>query len=136
MFDAGDSTAITLPPGTAADHVILAGTRFPASDGKAQVKLPDQPGVYELTTPNAPARFLAVNPPPRESELTYTANPEAPVVWTVQKSYDQSAAARASIMRLSRTEILRQHWWWWLALAVVAALAVEMLWSSVRKAQV
>jgi aerotolerance regulator-like protein/VWA domain-containing protein len=139
MFEAGESTAITLPRDTAADHVVLAGAQFPVNDGKAQVKVPDEPGVYELATPgvsNGPSRFLAVNPPARESELTYTANPEAPAVWTIQKSSDKPTASYASIMRLSRTEILRQHWWWWLALAVVAALAVEMLWSSARKEQV
>jgi hypothetical protein len=138
MFEAGESSVIPLPRETTASQVVLGAARFPVSEGKAQIKVPDKPGVYELRYDNSSAapRMLAVNPPPRESELSYTANPEAPTVWAMQKSPDNRPPAAASIMELSRSEILRQRWWWWLALGVVALLAIEMLWSSARKAQV
>jgi hypothetical protein len=136
IFEAGESTAITLPTDSGVNHVVVAGTQFPVNDGRAQVKFPDRPGIYEMSYGTADAHMIAVNTPPRESELTYTTNPEAPSVWTVQKTSNTRLAATASIMQLSRNEILRQHWWWWLMLAVVAALAAEMLWSSARKAQV
>jgi hypothetical protein len=138
MFEAAESTVITLPRDSTAKQVVLAGSPFPVSEGKAQIKVPDKPGVYELRYDGsgAGARMLAVNTPPRESELSYTAHPEAPAVWAVPHSPESRATATASLMQLSRSEILRQRWWWWLALAVVAVLAIEMLWSSARKAQV
>lgn len=138
MFEAGESAVFTFAQKDGVREVVLAGGRFPVTAGKAQVKMPDQPGVYELTADNSATvtRMVAVNPSPKESQLTYLRDPEAPRVWTVQKPSGRPAAyASAAAFALSRAEIFRQRWWWWLIVAGAAALALETLWSSVRKAQ-
>jgi hypothetical protein len=137
MFEAAESATITLPPGSTASEVSINASRFSVTDHRAQVKMPDKPGVYEVTsdTPGFPQRMVAVNPPPRESQLTYLAKPEALSVWTVHNSGAKNRGAMStSAFALSRSEILRQRWWWWLILGVVFALAVEILWASGRKA--
>jgi hypothetical protein len=136
MFEAAESTTITLPAGATANEVSINASRFAVTGNKAQVKMPDKPGIYEVTfdTPG-PTRMVAVNPPPRESQLTYLAKPEALSVWTLQNSSEKPRGVLgAAAFALSRSEILRQQWWWWLILGVVFTLTIEILWASGRKA--
>jgi hypothetical protein len=158
IFESAESATLTLPDDTTTRELNLDGARFPVTGGKAQVKMPDKPGVYAIAydgSAGSPARptdvgttsgqaarapgaqrMIAVNPPPRESELTYLVRPEAPSVWTVQNSADRpNRVAGIAAFSLSRGQILRQHWWWWLMLGVVFVLAIEILWASGRKAQ-
>ena len=136
IFESAESATLTLPEDTTTRELILDGTGFPVNRGKAQVKMPDRPGVYAITQDTgALQRMIAVNPPPRESQLTYLARPEAPSVWTVQNSaHTPNPVASTAAFTLSRSQILGQHWWWWLMLGVVFVLTIEILWASGRKA--
>ncbi|MCI0745584.1 MAG: BatA domain-containing protein [Verrucomicrobia subdivision 3 bacterium] len=138
-FECGETTTISLPQNSSAREVTVGGARFAVNNATAQIRLPDKPGIYEVSFDSAaePARRFSVNPPPRESQLGYVSNPEAPAIWTVPNEKGPVAqAGTVPASALSRTDIFRQHWWWWLALAGLVALVTEMLWSSARKAQI
>jgi hypothetical protein len=130
---------VPVPPGTAAGEVVVRNGpeirgRAPVQNGVARVRIPDQPGLYDLTydAGTEVRKAFAVNPPPKESALIYLSDPEALRAW-------RPVAAEASPRVLARTEVarlsgaLQQRWWWWMLCAALAALALETVLAAARR---
>ena len=103
--------------------------RAPVEQGRAQVRMPDKPGVYTLTYDDGTQveRMFSVNPSPKESQLTYVDAPDALKVWRVSLPPGAGKAAAAPARTVvSLSGILQQHWWWWMVLGGLAALMLEL----------
>ena len=110
--------------------------RATVAAGRAQLRMPDRPGLYAVSYDAAtePERIFSVNPSPKESLLTYADSPEALKLWQLDRGAEPAKSlASAAPAQLSRTAILQQQLWWWLLLAGAAALVLEAVWTSVRK---
>jgi hypothetical protein len=98
--------------------------------GRAQLRLPDQPGLYSVTFDDGSAvqKVLSVNPSPKESQLAYTAEPEALKVWQMaHPSETARTGAAATRTQISLAGILQQRFWWWMLLGGLVALLLESL---------
>ena len=75
------------------EHCVARGglAKTVDADHRALIRTPDQPGLYTLSYDKDPAiqQVLAVNPPAKESELTYLqAEPDIIKAWTLSKPED------------------------------------------------
>jgi hypothetical protein len=98
------------------------------ADHRALIRTPDEPGLYTLSYDQDPAvqQVLAVNPPAKESELTYLqAEPEIIKAWTLSKPEDGNKANAAEA--LATTRAASENLWWLLVLAGFTALFLEMI---------
>lgn len=107
-------------------------SRFPVdANRRAQIRVPDEPGLFSVTFDNDPLvqNMIAVNPPPKESELNYAATPQALAAWTMpaESSKQEASEAAQTVEATSRAAIFEQRFWWWLLLAGAAMLAAEMI---------
>ena len=139
-YEPGEVSVINLPADSTVREVVLREDRAelqraPVLQGKAQLRLPDKPGLYPVTydTGTEPEKILSVNPSPKESRLSYIENPDALKVWQLNRAIPTAGIARASAQALSLAGILQQRIWWWLLLAGLAALMVETAWAAGRK---
>ena len=106
------------------------------TNGQAEFRVPDQPGLYALSYNDDEEieSLISVNPSPKESELSFLAEPEALAMWKRERNDEkQNADASRISLALSKPEILRQRIWWWLLLAGMLALFFETSWVSFRK---
>jgi len=130
-FEPGQTWALQAPPGVAAQEVVLsAGGRVMSQAaverGRAQVRLPGQPGLYEVNfrgATNAPAQWISVNPSPKESELIYVDSPGALATWRVDEG--KEAPRRITHAEVNLAAVLQQRYWWWMVLAGLLALMAE-----------
>lgn len=140
-YDPAAVSIINLPADSPVREVVLRGAnteveRVPVVQGKAQLRLPDKPGLYEVSFDgqSEPEKVLSVNPSPKESQLVYAENPEAMKVWQLARGAPPSnASAVAGARAISLAGILQQRIWWWLVLAGLAALLLETIWSAARR---
>ncbi|HWB59091.1 MAG TPA: BatA and WFA domain-containing protein [Chthoniobacteraceae bacterium] len=145
-FEPGEIYPMEIPAGDAAPkQVVLRNNGNPVAtfavdaNRRAQITIPDEPGVYSITYDASPAvrSMIAVNPPPKESELSYTADPGAIKAWQVQDSGAKKAApAPMTFDTSARIAALKQRFWWTLLCIAAAALGIEMIWLLFRKARV
>lgn len=134
-FAPGEIFVAQFPNGSGVRAAVLrAGERevirAPVKDGRAQIPMPDAPGLYELAYDDElePRKLLAVNPPAVESELEFTADPAAVRNWQLPAgSPDETRSDRPA--KLTLASIWRQSYWWWLLLAGLLMLAGESLWT-------
>ena len=143
-FEPGEISKIQLPAGSAVREAVLRDerrvlSRTPVEQGRAQVRMPDKPGVYTLTYDDGTQveKMFSVNPSPKESQLAYVDAPEALKVWRVNlpPGTGKSAAAAAR-GKLSLSGILQQRWWWWMVMGGLAALMLEMALADMRRERV
>lgn len=140
-YEPGATTVLGFAGDSPVGEVVLRDgsreiTRAPVVQGKARLRLPDPPGLYELTydAATAPERVFSVNPPVKESRLSYVASPEALRLWQVASGKASTAAPPAAApAAMSRAAIQQQQLWWWLVLGALTALVVEACWTSMRK---
>ncbi len=133
----GAIALIELPPHSKSSELLLQGeqgelVRLAVTDRKVQVRLPDQPGLYELRAPGKeePDTVVSVNPSPRESQLVYTVVPEALRVW---KQPATRVAAMAPPVEPARNRIFQQRFWWCLLVGGLILLALESAWANRAK---
>jgi hypothetical protein len=103
--------------------------------GKAQVRMPDRPGLYTLTYDDGPQteKIFSINPSPKESQLAYVESPEAMKVWRVNLPADTAKPAHsATRAKVSLTAVLQQSWWWWMVLGGLLALLLETALAEAR----
>jgi hypothetical protein len=138
-FEPGEVTMIQLPLNSPAREAVLRDeshevTRTPIEQGRAQIHLPDKPGLYALTydDSNQVQKVFSVNPSPKESELVYAQSPEVMKAWQINRPTE---TARISTANISQTAILQQRFWWWMVLGGIAALLLETLLAETRKLQ-
>jgi hypothetical protein len=144
-FEPGEIYAMEIPQGeTAPSKVVVRKNGTPVSTANvdasrhAQIVIPGEPGVYAITYDVDPAvrSMIAVNPSPKESELSYTDNPAAINAWQLPVSApekkQQMAGATAEIA--ARAATLGQRYWWLLLICAATSLALEMIWLLFKKA--
>jgi hypothetical protein len=98
--------------------------------------MPDAPGVYTLAFDGdrSQERLLCINPSPLESELIYTATPDALAAWQIRSGSRPAQPRPAEApAEASLASLWRKRTWWWLLLAGLAALVGETAWVSLRK---
>ena len=143
-FEPGEISKMQLPAGTAVREAVLRDerrvlSRTPVEQGRAQVRMPDKPGVYTLTYDDGGQveKMFSVNPSPKESQLAYVDAPEALKVWRVNLPPGTGkVAATAAQGKMSLSGILQQRWWWWMVVGGLGALMLEMALADVRRARV
>jgi hypothetical protein len=143
-FEPGEISKVQLPVGSTAREAVLRDerrvlSRTPVEQGKAQVRMPDKPGVYALTYDDATQveKMFSVNPSPKESELAYVESPELIKTWRVNLPPSTAkTAAAAARAKVSLSAILQQHWWWWMVLGGLGALILEMGLAELRRVRV
>jgi len=136
-FEPGEITQVQLPGRTG--EVILRNeqqelARTPVESGKAQVRMPEKPGLYSLSGNDGSKieKVFSVNPSPKESELVYVDAPEAVKIWQAGAPAKKSAASTAQA-RLGLRGILQQRLWWWMVLAGLLTLMLEMTLTGMKK---
>ena len=90
-----------------------------------------EPGIWEIRRfgeGNAPARLVAVNVDPRESDLTRI--PEAELVAAVAPRGEAAAAGADAVVLTASERESRQSIWWFLLLGAALLLAAETLLSN------
>jgi hypothetical protein len=143
-FEPGEISKIQLPVGSTARETVLRDERqvlgrAPVEQGRAQVRMPEKPGVYSLTYDDGTQveRMFSVNPSPKESQLAYVDAPDALKVWRVTLPPGTSKAAGAPARgTVSLSGILQQHWWWWMVLGGLAALMLELALAELGRERV
>jgi hypothetical protein len=137
-FEPGEVAQLQLPNGTAAREVMLRDdtkevARAGVEQGRAQVRLPDKPGLYALTYDDSSQvqKIFSVNPSPKESQLAYVDAPGALQAWKVNYPAD-SPKVPSPVARISLSTILQQRWWWWMVIAGLVALLLETLLTETR----
>jgi hypothetical protein len=143
-FEPGEVAVIQLPAGTGARTVVLSDergelTRAVVENGKAQLHLPDLPGLYAMSYDDNPVsqKVFSVNPSPKESQLVFTASPEAVKVWQMARPTDATrpAAATARTTQISLADILQQRFWWWMLLGGLVMLLLENTLTEIKPAR-
>ncbi|HWX21074.1 MAG TPA: BatA and WFA domain-containing protein [Candidatus Binatia bacterium] len=140
-YEPGEPSLIQLGSATSAREVVLhdergESARAPVEQGRAQLRMPEQPGLYSLTFDGRDKveKIFSINPSPKESQLSYVESPEALDAWRFNRPADLAKApvspARAQI-RLAG--ILQQRLWWWMVLGGLLALMLEMTLAEARK---
>ena len=139
-FEPGEISKIQLPAGSTAKEAVLRDehqvlSRAPVEQGRAQVRMPDRPGVCTLTYDDSTQteKIFSVNPSPKESQLAYVDAPEVLKVWQVNLPAGSSKATAAARGPLSLSGILQQHWWWWMLIGGLTALLLEMGLAELRR---
>ena len=141
-FEPGEISKIQLPAGSTAKEAVLRDehqvlSRAPVEQGRAQVRMPDKPGVYTLTYDDSiqTEKIFSVNPSPKESQLAYVDTPESLKAWEVNLPPGSGKAAATARGPLSLSGILQQHWWWWMVVLGLAALMLETALAEARVRQ-
>ena len=131
---------VQFPSSASAQQLILRDergelARAPLTQGKAQVRMPDQPGLYTLSADDSSKveKVLSVNPPAKESELTYADAAETMRSWKIDAPTRNISSVSAAQASLSLRGILQQRLWWWMMLGGLMALMLETTLAGTRK---
>ena len=139
-FEPGEITVVPAPVGSAARSLVLRDehkvvARAPIEQGRAQLRLPDHPGLFSLSYDDSAKteKIFSVNPSPKESQLVYVDAPEALKIWRVNLPPETVKAATAARAKVSLTAVLQQRLWWWLVLGGLSALMLEMALAELKR---
>lgn len=140
-YEPGESAVLPFPADAPVREVVLRDglnelQRVPVIQGKAQLTMPAQPGVYTLSWDEAavPEKVFSVNPSLKESRLSYLESPSALALWqTGRASEVRRPVPPPDPAMISLAAILEQQIWWWLLLVAGAALLVETGWTLARR---
>jgi hypothetical protein len=142
-YEPGEVALLPMPAGSAAKELILSAdgrelTRAQVAQGKAELRLPDKPGLYDLTSGEKDQllKVFSVNPSPKESELVYDDPEDTIKSWRLATP---GSVARTAVDptagTVSISAILQQRLWWWMLLGALVALGLEALLGAMRKAR-
>ncbi len=143
---ADDAAPTTFEPGEHFTHPIASGShpaslsiargehileQFVPSGNFVQIHAPLEPGIYQLLLDGNkdPVQKISVNPPPRESVLTFADGIHLTESWKLPARKDSPQAVQEGA-RLRLSEILQQRLWWYLLLACLATLILETIWTG------
>lgn len=136
-FKPGETTVIQAPAGRSPRAAILRDARrqlqrATIQHGRAQLRLPGTPGLYELAFDDRPEveRIFSVNPDAKESELEFVDSPQAMKGWCFDPSDKTSPVVSAPSTTVGFSGILQQRLWWWMVLGGLLALALETAWAE------
>lgn len=136
-FEPGEVTMIQASANASPREAVLRDetreiARTPIEQGRAQLHLPDKPGLYAMTYDDSSQvqKMFSVNPSPKESELIYAESPEVVKAWQISHP---GRIARISNANISQTAILQQRFWWWMVLGGITALLLETVLAETKK---
>jgi hypothetical protein len=131
-FEPGEIVQIQLPPASNVREVVLGDQtavicRAPVEQGSAKVRLPDKPGLYQVTHDDNGVlqKILSVNAPVKESVLNYVDASETVKAWRMH--LNRPLPPSKVRVEASLIGILQQRFWWWMVLAGLLALILEMI---------
>jgi hypothetical protein len=132
-FEPGEIAILPIPLDSAPREVVLhTGShellRVPVAQNRAEVRLPEIPGLYNLTFDGDPAtrKVFSVNPSAKVSQLTYVSDPSAIKLWTLNQPGGTGPKA-SPVSVISQAGVLQQRFWWWMILGGLVMLGLEML---------
>jgi len=138
-FEPGEITQTQVPLAAGVREVVLRDAegvidRAQVDAGKAQLHIPQNPGLYDMAYDNSTQveKVLSVNPPPKESELTYFAGSESVQQWQMNSGTAPLRNPGSIPAASSRTGILQQRVWWWMLVGGLLALLLEMILTAYR----
>jgi hypothetical protein len=136
-FEPGEVAMIQAPGNSSAREAVLRDesreiTRAPIEQGRAQLHLPDKPGLYAVTYDDSSRvqKMFSVNPSPKESELVYAESPDVVKAWQIDHP---ARTAKICTANISQTAILQQRLWWWMVLGGITALLLETVLAETKK---
>ncbi len=139
-FEPGEISVVQMPAGSTVRAIALQEkdaviARAVVEQGKAQLRMPDHPGLYTVTYDEGKQveRIFSVNPSPKESLLAYADDPEAMKVWRVNLPAETPKTAASAQGKVSLTGILQQRMWWWMVLGGLLVLMLEMALSELKR---
>jgi hypothetical protein len=131
-------TVFHLPTESAASEFVLSDgdkvvERGAVENRRVQLTAPARPGIYQLQfkSDSDRAMWLAVNPPPLESELKYV-DPARIAAGIVQPGTTGKPADRPNNGALTRADILQQKLWWVILIVCLMAVFGENFWLAIR----
>lgn len=138
-FQPGETTTIQLPAVVSAHEVFLKANgrevqRATVDHGRAQIRMPRQPGLYAMTYGESEEiqRIFSINPSPKESELLFVDAPKAVKGWCFEASHGLRPALSAPPARMGSSAILQQWLWWWMLLGGLLALTFETVLTAAK----
>ncbi len=142
-FEPGEMGAVQMPAGSTTRELVLRDgeqirARATVEEGKAQMRLPDRPGLYNITYDDSARvqKVFSVNPSPKESELVFIDSPEAMKVWRVNQPEKTGQPAHSvASAKINLAAILQQRFWWWMVLGGLLALMLEILLAERKRRQ-
>jgi hypothetical protein len=140
-FEPGDATFIQLTgAGIPAEVVLRDGRqeleRMAVERGRVQLRFPDRPGHYLLTSddPDQILKVFNVNPSPKESQLTYADSADALKIWRQTSTAPPAVLASGQLPTPPRLSgILQQRLWWWMVLGALLVLMIEMVSAETKR---
>jgi hypothetical protein len=140
-YEPGAAGLVQLPSDTKVHQVVLRDqhrelARVPVTQGRAQLALPEIPGLYDLMydTDSNVQKVLSVNPSPKESQLTYVKAPAAITNWEFNTRVETPTFAESpAIARMSAAAIWHQQFWWWLIVFGLLFLVLETAVAARRR---
>ena len=140
-YQPGEAGIIQVPAGIAAHEVVLRDetrewARAPVELGRAQLKMPELPGIYSLSydTKDRVEKYFSVNPSPKESQLTYVESPDVLKLWSMNTPAETTTRSKAiPPTKFRLAAVLQQRWWWWMVLAGMCVLMLETAVLGLRK---
>lgn len=111
-------------------------SRAAVEQGRAQIRMPERPGLYSLHMDGRDAidKVFSINPPARESQLTYVESPDALRIWQVQRPPEAIKPAPSGVRgKVRLAAILQQRLWWWMLVGGITALLLETAWVEATR---
>jgi hypothetical protein len=140
-FEPGEIGSIQFAAGSRAREAVLNENgreieRSRIEQGKAQLRMPDKPGLYSVTCDEGQQveKMLTVNPSPKESQLRFINSPETIGAWRFNDPLGPAQSSfRQATAQIRLPGILQQRLWWWMVLGGLLALMLEMALTETRK---
>lgn len=140
-FEPAETAVVQLLGGAPVRELVLRDqghelSRTQVQLGRAQVRLPDHPGLYTVTYDDneETQKLFSVNPSPKESQLAFVEAPSALGQWrSTQTTGQQRVATSMPHPEVRLAGVLQQRLWWWMVLGALAALLLEAAIAEGRK---
>ena len=138
-FKPGETAVVQVPTGRSAGAAVLRDgsrevRRAAVQHGRAQMRLPGTPGLYELRFDDRDQveKVFSVNPDPKESELAFVKSPDALRGWCVAPGTGRPPSLPPAQGEAGFSGILQQRLWWWMVLGGLLALGLETAWTQAK----
>jgi hypothetical protein len=140
-FEPGEMATLLFAPAPKRLEAVLRENgrelvRSPIVQGRAQLRMPDRPGLYAVTCDDGEEvqRLLSVNPSPKESQLVFVDSSEAIKSWKwPHKTIAPPLASTPAQTQVHLAGVLQQQLWWWMVLSGLLALMFEMALAESRE---
>jgi hypothetical protein len=141
LFEPGEVATLRLSPSEEVREATLSHegqvvNRFASDQGQLRFRVPDQPGLYQLTYDDRSKveRVLAVNTSAKESQLTYVPALSLPDTWRLKEDAgSRERRVRATLAQARLSIALQQRVWWWMLLGGLLVAMAETTLAERRR---